>query len=218
MNSSPLCSRRKQRIELGEDYGDITADCVSALLLWVYPSIHWTTRLPKWGWLQTTGTGHWESAVVLLLPCELITPRGGDIWLAESYSILWNSLPEAGFFKQARESPFQLALSAWCFLGYLTGSFWWPQKENKRSDWQKKRNSVIQIMNVYRVVWMGPWKILLIPVEVLIFLMACYYRSSTKWKWKKYEWVGVMGVITCARNFPQMSCMSLLQSNVFCYL
>lgn len=216
MNSPPLCSRRKQRIDLGEDYGDLTADWVSALSALSLPICPLDHTSPQ-GWLQTPGTRHWEWAAVLLLPCESITPRGGNIWLVESFSILWN-LPEAGFFKQAKESLFQLALCAWCFLGYLTGSFWWPQKENKRGDWQKKKNSVIQIMNVYRVVWMGPWKILLIPVEVLIFLMACYYRSATKRKWKKYEWVGVMGVIMCARNFPQMSCMSLLQSNVFCYL
>ena len=28
---------------------------------------------------------------------------------------------------------------------------------------------MIQILNVYRAVWMGPWKILLIPVEILFF-------------------------------------------------
>ena len=111
-------------------------------------------------------------------------------------------------------------LCAWGFLGYLSGSFWWPQKENKHGDWQQKRNSVIQILNVYRAVWIGPWKILLVPVEILFFffwrhvIIDCLQNGNGK----KYEWVGVRGIIACPSNFPQMSCMSRLQASGFCSL
>lgn len=50
------------------------------------------------------------------------------------------------------------------------------------------------------------------------FLTACYYRLSTKWKWKKYEWVGVRGIIVCPSNFPKCLACHLLQSSGFCSL
>ena len=198
-----------------------------------HPSLHWATPISALGHTHLClghthlCLGHKSSQAVRIteiwyLPLRI---RFTSLWVDPPQG-RWITLSEAPCPRQTSSNQLGSSkvhsnqlLCAWGFLGYLSGSFWWPQKENKHGDWQQKRNSVIQILNVYRAVWIGPWKILLIPVEILFFfLTACYYRLSTKWKWKKYEWVGVRGIIACPSNFPPMSCMSRLQSSGFCSL
>ena len=157
---------------------------------WATPTTAWATPISAWAtpitaWATPISAlghthlclGHKSSQAVRIteiwyLPLRI---RFTSLWVDPPQG-RWITLSEAPCPRQTSSNQLGSSkvhsnqlLCAWGFLGYLSGSFWWPQKENKHGDWQQKRNSVIQILNVYRAVWIGPWKILLIPVEILFF-------------------------------------------------
>lgn len=130
-------------------------------------------------------------------PCELIHPRVGELhhrWLSHPPSSEAPCPRQASSNQLGVTKSTPISSSVLEDFSYLIIASVQQKKTNMVID---SRKGILYPDSECTEDWTGPWK-MLIPVEILFFLTACYYRRSTKWKWKKYEWLE-SGVSLCVQ-------------------